>query len=323
MLKGYFVLIGIAAITTMVTGMIRSFVSHEKVLFRIPKVPYVSDPVDVTPALLVSFTIGCGVSLWYAVTNHWLANNLLGIAFCVNGMALINIGSYSIGALLLAGLFAYDIFMVFFSGRLTGGESVMVAVATKLDGPIKLLFPLPVDMVMPGKRAHSLLGLGDIIVPGIFICHLLRFDHFSAAGKLVKKKDEKKDNAAVAVDGAPEPYFNAALLAYTLGLILTVYIMYAYDSAQPALLYLVPAVLGCSFIQAVTRGEVKAMLAYKAEGDEEDNKKTAAGTTGTATTGTPGDAAHAHATVDSSGSTGSGDGDGSDKGATRRSKRAE
>ena len=40
------------------------------------------------------------------------------------------------GALLLSGLFFYDIFWVF-------GTPVMVSVAKSLDAPIKLLFPRP------------------------------------------------------------------------------------------------------------------------------------------------------------------------------------
>ena len=44
----------------------------------------------------------------------------------------------------------------------------MITVATKLDAPIKLTFQ--------SGKASTLLGLGDIIVPGIFICLALRFD---------------------------------------------------------------------------------------------------------------------------------------------------
>jgi len=44
----------------------------------------------------------------------------------------------------------------------------MIAVATNVDAPIKLTFE-------SGSRS-SLLGLGDIVLPGIFICLALRFD---------------------------------------------------------------------------------------------------------------------------------------------------
>lgn len=48
--------------------------------------------------------------------------------------------------------------------------------------------------------------------------------------------------------------------------------MIYFKAAQPALLYLVPACLGSSFLCAVVRGEVKDMLAYTEEVEEEDEK---------------------------------------------------
>ncbi len=57
------------------------------------------------------------------------------------------------------------------------GTEVMVTVATKLDGPIKILFPRSlVPDPKTGKIALSLLGLGDIVIPGFFLALLLRFD---------------------------------------------------------------------------------------------------------------------------------------------------
>ena len=78
------------------------------------------------------------------------------------------------GMVLLGLLFFYDIFWVFLSPYFTtGGKSVMVAVATGLDIPIKLVMPhLTLDYP---TSACSLLGLGDILIPGIFIIFLARF----------------------------------------------------------------------------------------------------------------------------------------------------
>jgi minor histocompatibility antigen H13 len=46
----------------------------------------------------------------------------------------------------------------------------MVTVATKLDVPIKLIFE--------GPTRSSMLGLGDIVIPGMFIAICLRFDQY-------------------------------------------------------------------------------------------------------------------------------------------------
>ena len=67
----------------------------------------------------------------YAYARHWLTNNLMGVAFSLQAIEHISIGSFKIGCILLAGLFFYDIFWVF-------GTPVMVSVAKNVDGPIKL-----------------------------------------------------------------------------------------------------------------------------------------------------------------------------------------
>ncbi|KAL7198133.1 hypothetical protein ACSBR2_020621 [Camellia fascicularis] len=84
---------------------------------------------------------------WYASQKHWLANNILGLAFCIQGIEMLSLGSFKTGAILLAGLFVYDIFCVFFT-------PVMVSVAKSFDAPIKLLFPTsyPLNML---KNWHS------------------------------------------------------------------------------------------------------------------------------------------------------------------------
>lgn len=64
--------------------------------------------------------------------------------------------------LLLWILFFYDIFWVFAS-------DVMITVAMKFDVPIKLKFPLA-----SGK--FSILGLGDMVIPGFLLALALKFD---------------------------------------------------------------------------------------------------------------------------------------------------
>ena len=77
----------------------------------------------------------------------------------MQGIAMIQLGSTQTGVALLVGLFFYDIFWVFFT-------PVMVTVATKIEGPIKLLFP---SGATPGK--FNMLGLGDIVIPGASHTH--------------------------------------------------------------------------------------------------------------------------------------------------------
>jgi minor histocompatibility antigen H13 len=67
---------------------------------------------------------------------------------------------------MLWGLFFYDIFWVY-------GTDVMVTVAKSLDAPIKLMFPYNWSEEPP---LFSMLGLGDIVIPGVFVSLCLKFD---------------------------------------------------------------------------------------------------------------------------------------------------
>ena len=100
----------------------------------------------------------------------------------------------------------------------------MVTVAKSFEAPIKLVFPQ--DLIERGFFAENMamLGLGDIVIPGIFIALLLRYD----------KSLKRNSNF----------YFNVTFIAYILGLLTTIGVMHVFKHAQPALLYLVPACLG-------------------------------------------------------------------------------
>ena len=65
-----------------------------------------------------------------SLLQHWIANNLFGIAFAINGVEMLLLNNMSTGCILLGGLFVYDIFWVFFT-------DVMVTVAKSFEAPIK------------------------------------------------------------------------------------------------------------------------------------------------------------------------------------------
>jgi minor histocompatibility antigen H13 len=135
----------------------------------------------------------------------------------------------------------------------------MVTVAKSLDGPIKILFPRSLVPNDNGKLDLSLLGLGDIVIPGFFLALLLRFD--------AQRSNQPFTDCHASF---PKPYFHSCLLAYMAGLGMTMFVMLTFNAAQPALLYLVPACLGSSFLCAFLRGEVSDLLAYSEEEEEEE-----------------------------------------------------
>ena len=163
------------------------------------------------------------------------------------------------------GLFFYDVFWVF-------GTDVMVSVATKFDAPIKLLFPRALA-TEDTSVVLQMLGLGDIVMPGLFIALLLRFDfHRAFHSKLKSIKDKKQIQQMRETLRFDKSYFNMCILFYTLGLVATVWVMHTFKHAQPALLYLVPACVGAALLTGIARGELKALLAYEEEEEEADEK---------------------------------------------------
>lgn len=101
-------------------------------------------------------------------SKAWWLTNLQGFAFSYSALQLMSPTTFTTGSMILVALFFYDIYFVFFT-------PMMVTVATNLDVPIKLLFPRPAE---EGEtiRKLAMLGLGDIVLPGIMIGLALRFD---------------------------------------------------------------------------------------------------------------------------------------------------
>lgn len=208
------------------------------------------DVVAILPSAVVCY--------FYFISKHWTLNNILGICFCLQGIRRFSLGTFKIGAILLVGLFFYDIFWVF-------GTDVMVTVAKSLDGPIKILFPRSLTPSEDtGKIDLALLGLGDIVIPGFFLSLLLRFDAHQA-----QLPTSYTDVHA----SFPKPYFHSALIFYVLGMSTTMAVMIFFNAAQPALLYLVPACLLSSLGCATFRGELSDLLAYSEEPEEEQDKE--------------------------------------------------
>ena len=83
----------------------------------------------------------------------------------------------------------------------------------------------------------TLIGLGDIVLPGLLLAFAMRFD------------DHKKVSPT-------SGYFAVTLAGYILGLLVCEIIVGAFHLAQPAMIYLVPGTLVPFYCLALYRGEV-------------------------------------------------------------------
>ncbi|KAJ5203663.1 uncharacterized protein N7498_004542 [Penicillium cinerascens] len=235
------------------------------------------------------------------VTKPWWLTNFLGFSFCYGALQFMSPSTFWTGTLILGSLFFYDIYFVFFT-------PMMVTVATKLDVPIKLLFPRPPS---PGQEPDAvslaMLGLGDIVIPGMMVGLALRFDlflyYFRKGAQKARAEGSSEENimpkyqrstgswgerfwAPSIVPREPEfqppyydarsfpkTYFKASLAGYVVGMVATLLAMQYSNHAQPALLYLVPGVLSFLWGTALLRGELSILWNFSDAEDEEDEEE--------------------------------------------------
>ncbi|KAK1339053.1 hypothetical protein QTO34_019726 [Cnephaeus nilssonii] len=196
-------------------------------------------------------------------TWAWILQDILGIAFCLNLIKTLKLPNFKSCVILLGLLLLYDVFFVFITPFITkNGESIMVELAAgpfgnneKNDGnlveataqPSAPHEKLPVVIKVP-KLAYfsvmsvcpmpvSILGFGDIIVPGLLIAYCRRFDEQTGSSSSI--------------------YYVSSTIAYAVGMIITFVVLVLMKKGQPALLYLVPCTLITASIVAWRRKEMK------------------------------------------------------------------
>lgn len=188
------------------------------------------------------------IALFYFKTKHWMASNILAWALAANSISIMRIDSYNTGALLLGALFFYDIYFVF-------GTEVMVTVATGIDIPAKYVLPQ-----FKNPTRLSMLGLGDIVMPGLMLALMYRFDLHN----YINSTSQPKKHST---------YFRNTFIAYGLGLGVTNFALYYFKAAQPALLYLSPACIVAPLLTAWYRDELKTLFSFRSETEDETDEQ--------------------------------------------------
>eukprot|EP00340_Litonotus_pictus_P012375 CAMPEP_0170535776 /NCGR_PEP_ID=MMETSP0209-20121228/101787_1 /TAXON_ID=665100 ORGANISM="Litonotus pictus, Strain P1" /NCGR_SAMPLE_ID=MMETSP0209 /ASSEMBLY_ACC=CAM_ASM_000301 /LENGTH=321 /DNA_ID=CAMNT_0010837075 /DNA_START=201 /DNA_END=1166 /DNA_ORIENTATION=- len=222
----------------------------EKVIFTVPTVKWMTDaptPFDLLYFILLVISSVIGAA--YFITKHYYLNNVYGIFFSLIGIESVMMGGTNVGFILLVLLFFYDIYWVFFT-------PVMVTVAKNLEGPIKLMFPKKFDW--EGPKDFNMIGLGDIVIPGVYVALMLRFDYLKTLERMRKNKEDvptdSKGNHILPFSMGTFGTFLWTFMGYFMGILTTLVIMNVFQHAQPALLYLVPGVLLGSAFSALIQG---------------------------------------------------------------------
>jgi len=209
----------------------------------------------------VSGHLLCGMWLFIWFTNthplsipfYWITQNIMGTCLCILFLALLKLNSIKVATVLLLVVFIYDIFFVFIT-PLIFESSVMVTVATGGGGPEVSAdycekYPddssckasiLPMLLILPKindyRGGASLLGLGDIVLPGLLISFAARLDE----AKRLVGGHTTLDIRIPSRGGFLLPL----TFAYAIGLLFANLAVVWLDGGQPALMYLVPACLG-------------------------------------------------------------------------------
>jgi len=216
---------------------------------------------------IVAFSLSIALVLIWIITGHWLFMDVIAIGLCISFIALVRLPNLKVSALLLLGLVIYDVFWVYFSHYIFT-TNVMVRVATReAENPLTTIarrfnfnryhaprLSLPGKIVFPSMQQQgrfSLLGLGDIIMPGLVLCFVLRFESRKRANNLYN------NNPLLFINRLT--YFQCSLLGYCAGLLTATISSEIFKCAQPALLFLVPFTLIPLLLIAHLKGDLNSM----------------------------------------------------------------
>ncbi|GMP43496.1 hypothetical protein CsSME_00012832 [Camellia sinensis var. sinensis] len=231
---------GAEGLQTCLVAFLSSFRWFDHVSESFVKVPLLG-PVSYLTLAVSPFCIAFAVvwAVFRSVSFSWIGQDILGIALIITVLQIIRVPNLKVGTVLLSCAFLYDIFWVFVS-KLWFQESVMIVVARgdKIgeDG-IPMLLKIP--RMFDPWGGYSVIGFGDIIVPGLLVAFSVRYDWLS-------KKNLRRG------------YFLWAMIAYGLGLLITYMALNLMDGhGQPALLYIVPFTLGTFLTLGRKRGDLQ------------------------------------------------------------------
>ena len=178
---------------------------------------------------IISVVISGALIAIYFLTRHYILNDIICFCLAFTTLSFIILKSFLLCFVCLFAFFIYDTFWVFYSEKIFT-ENVMVVAATSIQIPIKIEFPILFSN-NPIKNC-MLLGLGDILLPGMVIKYCRRFD-------LLKKKMEKK-KLGQRKKKTKMNFYSFNLLLYFISVVLAMIMMFVFDHGQPVLFYISP-----------------------------------------------------------------------------------
>lgn len=220
--------------------------------------------VYMSDATIYSFILACIISaLYFWFPRNWMLTNIVSLNLSVWTISQLNLKNLKSGTMILLVLFFYDIYFVFYN-------DVMVTVATQLELPFKLSIPVKFNPASK-KFDFSFLGLGDMIIPGMFIAMCYKFDIWKWHLKNVDREFHLLNWGYIGT------YFKVALISYALSMVTCMLCLNIFNVAQPALLYIVPFLLISISVVAKFNNDFKDMWNLQFDVIEIDDEKLSSG----------------------------------------------
>ena len=171
--------------------------------------------LKLTNEMVLRFFVSLTLPVWWyiAMFNNagytWVLQNTLGAFVCCYLALILRLPNLKVGTICLILFLVYDVFMVFLTPFIFGGESIMMEVATAGGRNVPSTKQTNTSVVPsggsagsatqlttchrnPGERmpllmqvphfnewpgGYAMLGLGDIMIPSLFLSLALRFDY--------------------------------------------------------------------------------------------------------------------------------------------------
>ncbi|VFQ74739.1 unnamed protein product [Cuscuta campestris] len=217
----------------------RCFENAAETFVKIPLLGAMSHLTLAVAPFCIAFATAWGV--FRHVSFAWIGQDILGIALIITVLQIVRVPNLKVGTVLLGCAFFYDLFWVFVSEWLFE-KSVMITVARGgMSGEDGIPMLLKMPRMFDPWGGYSIIGFGDIILPGLLVAFSLRYDFLS-------KKSLRSG------------YFLWTMMAYSFGLLVTyVALNLMHGHGQPALLYIVPFTLGTIFALGMKHSELSQL----------------------------------------------------------------
>jgi signal peptide peptidase-like protein 2B len=179
------------------------------------------------------------VLVWFA-TEHWMVSNLIAFCSCAIAVCVIKVHRLQMVLVISFGFIVYDVWWVFLSPILFG-KSVMTEAALSAGPHIPAIF------IVPRDDGASMLGLGDVLLPGVVLDFFMRFDASHGTSLFV-----------------------IAFIGYCVGVQISWIAVFLMERGQPALLWVLPAILVPVLIASTAQGLLGELWKVGTVGPDED-----------------------------------------------------